>query len=333
MSGDTEWEKGKLLAKAIVYAKYAKDADRSSPLYGFWSALYLEILARASLAHIHPVLLADPQDGKNILYVFGVNPGKGEPVSVPAKTVYTRCQALIPAFDDKALQHCSFMAKARNTEVHSGESGFEPMTHNRWQPEHYRVTKILCDSMAENLSHFFEPQEATSIEEALAASSKEVEGIARGKVKTFKSWFESQPEASQNELRHNSIEVAKKKISGVSFMSEIDCCACKSRGLIGGDREISRKVKLADDELTQVVTVDTSRFVCGACSIDLNREELISVGLPTTFVDERWVDPVEHFEVDPRDYFDLSELDISELEEAARRHGVYLYDGMDYGND
>jgi len=332
MSNETEWESSKFLSKAVVYGGYSKGVDRSTPLYGFWSALSLELLARAALAKIHPVLLADPQDGKNILYVFGVAIPKGEPMSIPAKSVYTRCLSLISEYDEKALQHCLFMARARNTEVHSGDSGFEQMTHNRWQPEHYRVIKTLCDFLQEDLEGFFDLKEASAIEDVLAASSKEIEGVAKGKVKTNTAWFKGLPETERDELGAAAIEAAKTILGPHVFDKEHKCAACSSIGLLSGDRDVGRNVKLDDGNLIETITVMSARFCCGACRLDLNREELIAVGMSPTFTHERWVDPVEHFEVDPRDYFDIDDLDTSELEDLVRRRGLYI-DEPDYGND
>ena len=308
MTIETEWDSEKLLTKATVYAGYARGVERSSPLYGFWSTLYLELLARSALSKVHPVLLADPQDGKNILYVFGVPILKGEPISIPAKSVYSRCLGLLDDYDERASIHCLAMAKSRNTEVHSGDSGFEQLTHNRWQPEHYRVVKILCEFLGADISDFFDPKEAAAIEEVLEASTKQLEGVARGKVKTNKNWFKCLPQTEQESLSEGSVGEAQGLVGKHGYTSEQKCVACSSPGLLFGGRELDRKVQLVDGDLTETVTMVSSRFVCGACRLDLNRDELIALELPPTFSEDRSVGPVEYFGVNPLDYLDIDEL-------------------------
>ncbi len=332
MNNDTEWDDNKLLVKASLYGSYARDADRSSQLYGFWSSLYLELLARSALSRIHPVLLADPKDGKNILYVFGVPIQNGGPTSIPAKIAYNRCHKLIETFDDKALKHCMLMAQARNTEVHSGDSGFEAMTHNRWQSEHYRVTKTLCDFLKADIADFFDAEEAADSEKYLATSTQELAGRTKGKLNIKSEWFRSLDSTEQNERREVSVEKAR-EIAGSHTLHETQACpACCCSGILVGERDIGRKVKLVNDSLIEHVTVASSRFICGACRLDLNREELMAVGLLPTFSRGNLLDPVEHFGVDPREYFDIDDLEPHEIDDIARSHGYY-YSEPDYGND
>jgi hypothetical protein len=100
-SSDTLWNKGKL------YIERAFEQDRRSDLFPFYASLGLEFLARASLAAVHPALLADPQDGNNILYAFGF-PATARPVTIPAKTVFSRLKFVIEDFSDDGSSHmCS----------------------------------------------------------------------------------------------------------------------------------------------------------------------------------------------------------------------------------
>lgn len=69
-----DWSSESLYNKARLYAQRAHDEPVESALFGFWMSLSLELLARASLAQIHPVLLADPKEQDNIHYAFGIIP-------------------------------------------------------------------------------------------------------------------------------------------------------------------------------------------------------------------------------------------------------------------
>ena|ERR1700674_1353063 len=118
-----DWTSEALYGKARVYIQRAQNEKLDSPLFGFWMSLSLELLCRAALAKIHPVLLADPTKEENIQYVFGINPKKN-PKSVQAKTVFARRSVFIPNFTDKMSVHCLIMADRRNSELHSGMKSF-----------------------------------------------------------------------------------------------------------------------------------------------------------------------------------------------------------------
>jgi hypothetical protein len=62
-----EWSSDALWNKAKLYIGPAFTGDRDSETFPFFAAIGLEFLARAALARVHPSLLADPQDGNNIL--------------------------------------------------------------------------------------------------------------------------------------------------------------------------------------------------------------------------------------------------------------------------
>jgi hypothetical protein len=77
-----EWSSDALWNKAKIYIDRAFTGDRESQLFPFFAAIELEFLARAALARVHPSLLADPQDGNNILYGFGY-PATERPITIP----------------------------------------------------------------------------------------------------------------------------------------------------------------------------------------------------------------------------------------------------------
>mgnify|MGYP000117108446 CR=1 FL=1 len=332
MTTDHDWNFEKLLSKAVLYGNRARDTERSDSLYGFWSALSLEFLARACLSKIHPVLLADPQDGKNILSVFGVPISNGAPVSIPAKSVYSRCRSLVSGFDDTAQQHCTYMARARNSEIHSGDAAFEAMTHNRWQTEHFKVVKTLCNASGAALSDFFTIEEVGAIEEVIERSSKELEGRSKAKVETNEQWFQALGDDEQTTLAENSEDVSRSILGSSPYLFQTHCPSCGSKAIISGEHVLRTSVSLDDGSLIRRSTVASSRLYCGACRLDLSRDELISIGLSPTFEYAQELDPVDHFGVDPRDYFDIDELDPAEVQELIALHEM-PWDEPEYGND
>src|ERR1700678_2883633 len=104
-----EWDSDLLYEKAKLFAQRAHNEPVESSIFAFWMSISLEILARAALAQIHPVLLADPREQDNIHYAFGINP-KGLPKSIPAKALFARCSILVHGFTDKMSAHCLIIA-------------------------------------------------------------------------------------------------------------------------------------------------------------------------------------------------------------------------------
>lgn len=320
-----DWDSARLLEKAQLYATYANESDRDSPLFGLWSSLYVELLCRAALAKIHPSLLADPTDGKNILYAFGV-PFKGEPISIPAKTVYHRCQALVGGFDEQCQSHCMLMARARNAELHSAEAAFAPLRHNRWRAEHFRVTTILCKFLNVDILEFFEKQEIDDLAEQLVNNTKELEGRVKAKVDQFRGWFEKLSDAARIELRQKSEpETIALELEEVTLRTK--CPACNSEAVAIGKKELSTKVVVKNDDLVKITTHRTEQFSCRVCKLDLSKDELVIAGLPASIQVSLNVDPIEHFGIDVKDYLDEDTI-VRELE----GRGYYFYE-PDYGND
>ena len=67
---EMDWDSTLLYNKAKLYAERAHSEPVESALFALWMSLALELLARAALSRIHPVLLADPREQDPIHYVF-----------------------------------------------------------------------------------------------------------------------------------------------------------------------------------------------------------------------------------------------------------------------
>lgn len=106
------WTAESLFAKAHLYVEQMEEATADDWQHGLWSALSLELLARAALAHISPTLLADASDWRNLMYALGNPPTakKFSPASISTNEVLRRlsdrlktdcsvCRGVIQAVD------------------------------------------------------------------------------------------------------------------------------------------------------------------------------------------------------------------------------------------
>lgn len=131
------WQPQALYDKAQRYIQQASSIAKDDWDYALWTSLSFELLARAALANIHPVLLADPEkSGANIINALGLQQveKKFVPKSLPISDVLKRLTDLLPDFlpehESFGIQHTAL----RNAELHSGELAFDGMKGATWQP-------------------------------------------------------------------------------------------------------------------------------------------------------------------------------------------------------
>src|SRR5438552_3992880 len=138
------WNERSLFWKAREYLNRAHSLDSDSELFPFWVSLSLEFLARACLARIHPVLLADPQSEDSVMFAFGYAVSRDPKVrSITTQRVFQRCAVIIADFTEDELKFAVSMAERRNQELHSGASPFDGLSPDLWQAEFYRVCEVL----------------------------------------------------------------------------------------------------------------------------------------------------------------------------------------------
>ncbi|MFO1127869.1 MAG: hypothetical protein U1E66_05460 [Rhodospirillales bacterium] len=156
------WSEEALFNKARLYLEKMDSNTAEDWQYGFWSALSLEFLARAALAHISPVLLADKQNWRNLTYALGSDPTakKFSPTSIATKEVFVRLRELVPSFNDDVSNFCAQHSDRRNTELHTGGLAFVSLGTSQWLPKYYFALKVLLESMCKELSDCVSDPEA-----------------------------------------------------------------------------------------------------------------------------------------------------------------------------
>src|SRR5216683_2232227 len=190
------WSYAELLAKAKVYVERAMAEDREGPLFPFWAALGLELMARATLARVHPALLADPTDGSNLMYAFGY-PTTGRPKSIPAKTLFLRCQTVVPNFTKSEFDSCMSLVERRNEELHTGAPAFDDFPTSLWLADFFRVTALMLDAQKLKLTDLFSGDDAKAAEKMMAKAEKDEIGRVKKLVAAAVTVFEALSEAEK----------------------------------------------------------------------------------------------------------------------------------------
>ena len=68
--------------------------ERAFDEQALWASAALELLGKAALARVSPLLIAEPiEDGANLLIATGLIEGTTRFTAVSASTIFKRCQA------------------------------------------------------------------------------------------------------------------------------------------------------------------------------------------------------------------------------------------------
>jgi hypothetical protein len=298
-----EWSRDSLWNKGITYIKRAFEEDRKSEMFPFFASLGLEFLGRSALASVHPALLADPQDGKNILYAFGF-PATARPISIPANTVYSRLKFVVTDFSEDDLTFCSKMANLRNMELHTGAFAFAGLPSGQWIVHFYRVIEKIIRSLGNTLEDALGKEHATQVSVAIAKAAQDVTKEIRERVGKIKGSLKvlSDAEMLARRAEHEPKFTSMLHKSGLGFFAR-QCPACASKGFLVGTPIGAQPPKLRDGEIVSQKIFWPSKFECKVCDLKLNGyEELQVVDLGDEIVDEDTHDPVDYFGIDISDY-------------------------------
>jgi hypothetical protein len=313
-SSDTLWNKGKL------YLARAFERDRTGDLFPFYASLGLEFLARAALASVHPALLADPQDGNNILYAFGF-PATARPTSIPTKTVFSRLKFVIDDFSDDDLSLCTLMSELRNQELHTGALAFADLATGKWLANFYRVLQKIVKRLGFKLEDVLGTDEALHASTLISKAAQNVTKDVRERVGKLKSKITVLSTAELARRR----KAGEPKFAAVQYTAghcvfNRKCPACDSAGFLVTTPIKATAPRLKDGQVVSQKIFWPTRFECKVCELKLaGYEELQVVGLGDEIVDEQSHDPVEYFGIDVSEYIteDMIRENIQE----------------DYGND
>ncbi len=318
-----EWSRDPLWNKGRSYLKRALEEDRKSEMFPFFATLGLEFLGRAALANIHPALLADPQDGKNILYAFGF-PATSRPTSIPAATVFSRLKFVVEDFSEDDLKLCLKLSNLRNQELHTGMFAFSKLPSGHWVADFYRVaekiTRALGYSLEDLLGDDLAKHASSIIKQAAADVSNEVKKRV-GKIKASLDVLN----ASEMKARRATNEpksLSMRHQSGLGFFTK-DCPACCSKGFLVGTPIGVNPPRLRDGEIISQSIFWPSKFECKVCTLKLSGyEELRVFDLGDEIVTDDFHDPIDYFGIDVAEYI-TDEMVQSHIDDR-----IY-----DYGND
>ena len=295
------WSKDALFSKAKLFMEKAIGEDKDSPYYGIFSALGLELLARAAVANIHPALLAEPDASqKNTLYALGLNDAASSPKSIATNRVLSLCCELIPNFNSDLEKMAKSMTERRNEELHSGGAAFQEYNQDRWIGGFYKACKVLVEAMGESLESLFGRDRAEEAEALIREGDDTVKKNVMDLISARKKTYE-------DDLVNDKERVAKRIVDSnrnVSSLSHqgyhvVDCPCCGNKACIHGRESGNSREQIQEEEVIVKKNVIPDSFYCHVCGLRLSSyAELQAANLPLHYTNTYSYDPVDYFSID-----------------------------------
>lgn len=291
-----EWSKNALFSKAQRYAETMSQKDPSDWEYGFWSALTLEILVRASLANIAPALIADGKDWNNILYAIGVDPNqpKYTPKSANISDLLKRTENIFSDFTREMLNFSIAHINKRNSELHSGALPFDGIGSSSWLPRFYSVCKVLVSEIGETLETLLGSEIANEAEAHIVALEDESANTVKATINAHKTIWNEKTEDEKTTLAKQA-ETLSTRHQG----HRVICPSCGSVALVNGSSKSAPKTVVDDDGIIEKHTMIPEAFECIACGLKIvGYSRLMACNLGNTYVSTQRYDAVEYFDID-----------------------------------
>lgn len=289
------WDSDLLYQKAKLYLERANEFEHERHEFPLWSSLSLELLARAALTKVHPVLNADPRNLEALLYACGIEETQ-QPRSVALHSVLTRLERVVPGFDRPQRELCDYMALLRNDELHSAELPFEGLPESKWLPRFYEVCQLLVHFVDRDLDDLLGSALAKSASRLIRALHEEAAKAVKGRIAHRRKGFVALAPDERTSLAEAAAVKARLPPSG---FTPTECPACGSRAIMMGELIKEMKPKYEDDMLVVDLEFLATNLKCAACGLELhNIEEIHHAGLEPRFLGQRTTDIHELYEPD-----------------------------------
>lgn len=292
-----------LWIKAKLFLNRAMDDDtRSFDEQALWAALALELLAKAALSRVSPLLIAEPnEEGTNLLIASGLVKGDARFTSVRAKTLMARCHKAFKPFDQAEAMK---VINGRNEYLHSSGTGFMAIPPHAWWPRYWAQAAILVTALDREMGELVGSVREATVNKHLEQNAKNVEHRTQALIERARQrrqqWLDGTlPAKVSAEWR-----TGESLSATMGHRAAADCPACGSAGLLEGDEVIDTEVHYSPtgdyaeeygylDEVSVSLTIGAEYFSCPACQLVLPSYDLIDqAGIDTDFEVEGDIDDI-----------------------------------------
>lgn len=289
------WTYDLLWSKSRSYMERALNVPRDDDLFPFWSSLALEFLARATLAYVSPVLLAEVSepDGRNLLHALGFVPKIKNfvPKSLQTSDVLTRCEQIVPNFTKELELFCRGLTNKRNEELHSGGLPFAQLLNQTWLPRFYEASSVFLEFQGKKLPDFVGKAEAKAAEVMLKAVADEAAKSVQKLINAHAEVWKNKDQKEKDPLVATAKNAARPSRGHV-----IDCPACGSKALLHGEEIRQQSPVLEGEELVVRSLMLPVELTCEACGLTIKgHSQLYAAGFGSQFTNTVMYDPVDFY--------------------------------------
>ena len=291
-----EWSKDALFTKAQRYVTEMYLKEQDSWQFGFWSALSLEMLVRASLANISPALIADGKDWNSILFAVGKEPNqkKFTPRSAGISLLLEKAENTFLSFTKEMLNFSLTHINNRNTELHSGGLPFDDIETSTWLPKYFMSCESLLEQIGEPLDSLFDTATAIEAKKYIQAYKDEAAQAVKKEINAFKTTWEAKGLDLQGELKSQATNVSLKY-----FGHRVDCPSCKCTAVLQGSPVGQPTTNVDEEGIEERQSMMPSSFACVACELKIKGySKLLACGLGDIFISTSHCDALEYFNID-----------------------------------
>lgn len=291
-----------LWLKAKLFLNHAMDdpAIRSFDERALWSSLALEALAKAALARQSPLLIAVPtEEGTNVLIALGLIGGKARFESIPAKSLYSRCEKAFRPFDASEAQKTSW---ARNDYIHGSSASFTPLPESAWWPKYWAQADILVSACEKDIDDLVGPQRGTVVQAYLEQNKKHIEHRCETLIGRAKQRLAQYNAGSLPAKVAKDWQPGADLSAGLNYQQAEHCPACEGVGTVEGEDKIDIKREyhqIAEDDydISVTLTISSEYFSCANCGLVLDQYQLLEqAGIAESFETEGDYDDIDYGE-------------------------------------
>lgn len=273
-----------LIIKSKLFINRALDSSREFEEQAFWASCSLELLGKAALAQISPLLIANPSDdGKSLLAASGVT--KGKPSSVQAKAVWSRCHRVFAPFNQ---DEAKLISEGRNEYIHSAGIGFAKLKPEIWWQRFWAQAIILLDNMNVDLEDFVDSSALFQIRSFIEARDADMSHRYEARLNRAVSNLDRYEDEkfSQLEMRQWAMWTPY----SATYMEGAECPACHSEGFLYGEEVVGSDIDSARyygeyySDTRVILYIAPDAFDCPRCHLELYEYELlVKAGLEEAF--------------------------------------------------
>lgn len=276
------WTKAKLFINRSFSAMDAGDFDEAA----LWAACALELLGKAALSKINPLLIADPvDDGKSLLIAAGVSNDFVGFKSVQAKGVFSRCARAFPPF---AATEATRIAASRNEDLHSGSLPFAGLNEDVWWQRYWAQAVLLIQAQDESIDSFVPPNRVAAVEGHLAKNRASLRLRVESLIQRARQRLEL-VEASALSARVTALVTANRATLDFDHTVWVECPACEGDAELGGSYVSDSDITTDDEGVPwETLTVQAEGLVCPTCGLELDGPQFVAeTQAPSEFEVER----------------------------------------------